>query len=99
MASLTSHLLPLTGCNFSESDNWSCATGDCNTGEVECNGNLYTPPVTTVEFIYYGSLDNGYNFPILLETTGGSGSGLRSCAKTGCIEVRGSAFVAGRWTW
>ncbi|KAI3505680.1 hypothetical protein L1887_27853 [Cichorium endivia] len=70
-----------TGCNFSESGNWSCATGDCNTGEVECNGNLYTPPVTTVEFIYYVSLDNGYNLPILLVTTGGSGSGLRSCAR------------------
>ncbi|KAI3505443.1 hypothetical protein L1887_27573 [Cichorium endivia] len=84
-----------TGCNFSESGNWSCATGDCNTGETECNGNLYTPPVTTVEFIlnsskgrdkYFVSLDNGYNLPILLETTGGSGSSLRSCAKTGCID-------------
>ncbi|KAL7594226.1 hypothetical protein Lser_V15G29946 [Lactuca serriola] len=84
-----------TGCGFNESGNWSCATGDCGTGQVECKGNSYTPPVTTVDInigdpkglnFYYVSLEDGYNLPILVETTGGSGSGLRSCAKTGCVD-------------
>ncbi|KAI3505442.1 hypothetical protein L1887_27572 [Cichorium endivia] len=84
-----------TGCNFSESRNGTCATGDCGTGKMECNGNLYTRPVTIAEFsvnqfqgqdFYDVSLVDGFNLPILVEATGGSGSGLRSCAKTGCVD-------------
>ncbi|PWA41929.1 Apple-like protein [Artemisia annua] len=54
----------MIGCNFDVSGNGSCTSGDCGTGEVECNGNLYRPPATIAEF----------------------SSGLRSCAKTGCID-------------
>ncbi|GJZ68737.1 G-type lectin S-receptor-like serine/threonine-protein kinase [Tanacetum coccineum] len=83
-----------TGCNFDVSGNGSCTTGYCGTGEVECNGNLYKlPPATIVEFglnqgqdFYDVSLVDGYNLPMLIKPTGGSGSELRSCAKTGCID-------------
>ncbi|PWA84712.1 Apple-like protein [Artemisia annua] len=85
-----------TGCNFNVSGNGSCTSGDCGTGEVECNGNLYNNklPTTIAEFglnqfsqdYYAVSLVNGYNLPLLIEPTGGSGSDLRSCAKTGCID-------------
>ncbi|GJW95296.1 G-type lectin S-receptor-like serine/threonine-protein kinase [Tanacetum coccineum] len=38
-----------TGCRFNKSGGWSCATGDCGTGEVECKGRNYTQPVTVAE--------------------------------------------------
>ncbi|KAL4565168.1 hypothetical protein LXL04_029253 [Taraxacum kok-saghyz] len=84
-----------TGCNFNGSGNISCTTGDCGTGKMDCNGNTYTKPVTIVEFavkqfqgldFYDVSLVDGFNLPILVKATGGSGSGLRSCAKTGCAD-------------
>nr|GEW09674.1 G-type lectin S-receptor-like serine/threonine-protein kinase At1g67520 [Tanacetum cinerariifolium] len=84
-----------TGCNFDVSGNGSCTSGDCDTGEVECNGSLNVPPATIAEFslnqlqgqdFYDVSLVDGYNLPMLIEPTGGSGSGLRSCGKTGCID-------------
>ncbi|KAL4565129.1 hypothetical protein LXL04_029214 [Taraxacum kok-saghyz] len=79
-----------TGCNFSVPGNGSCATGDCGTGAIDCNGSGYMPPATFVEFtinrthgsdLYDVSIVDGYNLPILVEAIGGSGSGLRSCAK------------------
>ncbi|CAH1453283.1 unnamed protein product [Lactuca virosa] len=94
-----------TGCNFNASGNVSCATGDCGPGKIECNGTSYIPPVTIAEFsvnqfqgqdFYDVSLVDGFNLPILVEATGGSGfgfgfgsgsgSGSGSCAKTGCVD-------------
>ncbi|KAI3692205.1 hypothetical protein L6452_32016 [Arctium lappa] len=84
-----------TRCTFNGSGNGSCATGDCGTGEVECNGRSYTGPTTIAELginqfqdlgFYDVSLVNGYNLQMIVEATGGSGSGLRSCAKTGCVD-------------
>ncbi|XP_044488478.1 thaumatin-like protein 1 [Mangifera indica] len=77
-----------TGCNFGGSGAGSCSTGDCGSGQVECNGLGAAPPATLAEFtlgsggqdFYDVSLVDGYNVPMLVETSGGSGL----CASTGC---------------
>ncbi|GLT39259.1 hypothetical protein SLA2020_134600 [Shorea laevis] len=77
-----------TGCNFDEAGHGSCATGDCGSGEMECNGAGATPPATLAEFtlgsgtqdFYDVSLVDGYNLPMFVEVSGGSGA----CASTGC---------------
>ncbi|CAH1427274.1 unnamed protein product [Lactuca virosa] len=89
-----------TGCNFNSSGKWSCTTGNCGTNvtnEMECNPYGRTTPATIADFfinqieinsqdIYDVSIDQGYNLRMLVEPTAGSGSSLRSCAKTGCVE-------------
>ncbi|KAL2517942.1 Pathogenesis-related thaumatin superfamily protein [Abeliophyllum distichum] len=78
-----------TDCTFDGSGQGSCATGDCGSGQVECNGAGATA-VTLVEFtlgsgsqdFYDVSLVDGYNLPIMVDVSGGSGQ----CASTGCIE-------------
>lgn len=64
-------------------------TGDCGSGQLECNGLGAAPPVTLAEFtlgtggqdFYDVSLVDGYNMPMIVEGSGGSGL----CASTGCI--------------
>ncbi|XP_071727436.1 G-type lectin S-receptor-like serine/threonine-protein kinase At1g67520 [Rutidosis leptorrhynchoides] len=83
-----------TGCNVSNNGSWSCTTGDCGTNQIECKGRSYKPPVTYAEFsldmygpdLYYVSLFDGFNLPILIEPSGGSRSDDRTCPKTGCIN-------------
>ncbi|KAL3515010.1 hypothetical protein ACH5RR_021912 [Cinchona calisaya] len=78
-----------TGCNFDGSGSGSCATADCGTGQVECNGAGAAPPATLAEFslgtggqdFYDVSLVDGYNVAMIVEGTGGSGM----CASTGCV--------------
>lgn len=78
-----------TDCNFDDSGSGSCATGDCSSGTLECNGATSTPPTTLAEItlgsgsqdFYDVSLVDGYNLPIILEGSGGSGT----CGSTGCI--------------
>ncbi|KAJ7967181.1 Thaumatin [Quillaja saponaria] len=77
-----------TGCSFDGSGLGSCLTGDCGSGQVECNGAGAAPPATLAEFtlgtggqdFYDVSLVDGYNLPMIVEGTGGSGL----CASTGC---------------
>ncbi|KAG6571029.1 thaumatin-like protein 1 [Cucurbita moschata] len=77
-----------TTCNFDGSGSGSCVTGDCGSGQVECNGAGAAPPATLAEFtlgtggqdFYDVSLVDGYNLPMIVEGTGGSGQ----CASTGC---------------
>ncbi|KAK4788672.1 hypothetical protein SAY86_019991 [Trapa natans] len=77
-----------TGCNFDGSGEVSCLTADCGSGQVECNGLGAAPPATLAEFtlgtvgqdFYDVSLVDGYNLPMLVEGSGGSGP----CAITGC---------------
>ncbi|KAJ6409908.1 hypothetical protein OIU84_009405 [Salix udensis] len=79
-----------TGCNFVESGVGSCSTGDCGSGQVECNGLGAAPPATLAEFtlgsggqdFYDVSLVDGYNLPMVIEGSGGSGM----CASTGCVS-------------
>ncbi|KAL6545941.1 hypothetical protein OROGR_009815 [Orobanche gracilis] len=78
-----------TGCSFSESV-WSCRTGDCGTGGVECKGAGAAPPVTLADITlvtgdsdsYDLSLVDGYNLPMTVEATGGPGM----CRPTGCLN-------------
>ncbi|XP_073022917.1 thaumatin-like protein 1 [Primulina eburnea] len=78
-----------TECEFSDSGTGSCKTGDCGSGQPECRGSGAAPPVTLAEFtlgtggldFYDVSLVDGYNLPMIVEATGGSGM----CASTGCV--------------
>ncbi|XP_042435565.1 thaumatin-like protein 1 [Zingiber officinale] len=84
-----------TGCSAAASGGaWSCATGDCGSGQVECNGAGAAPPATLAEFtlapssagqdFYDVSLVDGYNLPMVVEASGTPGAG-GSCAATGCV--------------
>ncbi|KAG8389867.1 hypothetical protein BUALT_Bualt01G0023400 [Buddleja alternifolia] len=78
-----------TGCSFDPTTGQgSCATGDCGSNQMECNGGGATPPATLAEFtigssakdFYDVSLVDGYNLPMIIEPVGGSGD----CGSTGC---------------
>ncbi|KAI3804016.1 hypothetical protein L1987_32184 [Smallanthus sonchifolius] len=79
-----------TGCKFERSGLGSCQTGDCGSGQVECNGAGAAPPATLAEFtlgtggsdFYDVSLVDGYNLAMIVEVSGGSGL----CATTGCVN-------------
>ncbi|XP_068344034.1 thaumatin-like protein 1 [Pyrus communis] len=78
-----------TGCSFDGSGRGSCSTGDCASGELECNGAGAAPPPTLAEFtlgsgsqdLYHVSLVDGYNLPMIVEGSGGTGA----CPSTGCV--------------
>ncbi|KAJ8424381.1 hypothetical protein Cgig2_002723 [Carnegiea gigantea] len=80
-----------TRCTFDRySGQGRCLTGDCGSGQLECNGSGATPPATLAEFtlgsgsgapdFYDVSLVDGYNVPMVIEARGGYGS----CMTTGC---------------
>ncbi|GER42329.1 pathogenesis-related thaumatin superfamily protein [Striga asiatica] len=80
-----------TACTLSGSGQISCLTGDCGTGQPECNGFGAAPPATLAEFtlgtnggldFYDVSLVDGYNLPMIIEPSGGSSG---TCASTGCL--------------
>ncbi|KAI4316945.1 hypothetical protein L6164_024869 [Bauhinia variegata] len=81
-----------TGCNFDQNTGQgSCATGDCGSNQIECNGAGASPPASLAEFaigsgttqdFYDVSLVDGYNIAMLVDTNGGSGS----CSSTGCLS-------------
>ncbi|CAD5174891.1 unnamed protein product [Musa acuminata subsp. malaccensis] len=80
-----------TLCATDSSGRFSCATGDCGSGGVECSGGGAAPPATLAEFTLDGSggmdfydvsLVDGYNLPMLVVPQGGSGG---SCSSTGCL--------------
>ncbi|THU65726.1 hypothetical protein C4D60_Mb05t06670 [Musa balbisiana] len=82
-----------TGCS-STGGTWSCATGDCGSGQVECNGAGAAPPATLAEFtlapssagqdFYDVSLVDGYNLPMVVEANRRAGAS-GECAATGCV--------------
>ncbi|CAL9765584.1 unnamed protein product [Musa acuminata subsp. burmannicoides] len=79
-------------CSTDSAGRFSCGTGDCGSGEVECSGGGAAPPATLAEFTlgggrggmdYYDvSLVDGYNLPMLVAPRGGSGG---DCGSTGCV--------------
>ncbi|RRT38922.1 hypothetical protein B296_00023744 [Ensete ventricosum] len=80
-----------TLCATDSSGRFSCATGDCGSGGVECSGVGAAPPATLAEFTLDGSggmdfydvsLVDGYNLPMLVVPQGGSGG---NCSSTGCL--------------
>ncbi|CAK7329514.1 unnamed protein product [Dovyalis caffra] len=99
-----------TFCTQDPTGKFSCLTGDCGSGKVECAGSGAKPPATLAEFTLNGangldfydvSLVDGYNLPMLLipkkVTRGG-------CGATGCLidlngacpkDLRVSAAAAG----
>ncbi|XP_050363067.1 thaumatin-like protein 1 [Argentina anserina] len=79
-----------TGCKFnSVNGQGSCTSADCGSNQVECNGAGAVPPATLAEFtigsgdskdFYDVSLVDGFNLPMMVEPSGGSGD----CSSTGC---------------
>ncbi|TYI87323.1 hypothetical protein E1A91_D04G127300v1 [Gossypium mustelinum] len=69
---------------------FTCATANCGSGQVACNGVGAVPPATLVEFtlapnggqdFYDISLVDGFNLPISVTPQGGSGP---NCTITSC---------------
>lgn len=82
-----------TLCSEDSTGKFSCVTGDCGSGELECSGNGAAPPATLAEFTLDGaggldffdvSLVDGYNVPMLVVPQGGS-AGTDKCIATGCV--------------
>nr|GMD07043.1 thaumatin-like protein 1B [Ipomoea batatas]GMD08618.1 thaumatin-like protein 1B [Ipomoea batatas]GMD09805.1 thaumatin-like protein 1B [Ipomoea batatas] len=80
-----------TLCSNDSSGKFSCVTGDCGSGKVQCAGSGAIPPATLAEFTLNGdqgldfydvSLVDGYNLPMLIVAKGGKRGG---CASTGCL--------------
>ncbi|KAL6585623.1 hypothetical protein OROMI_002267 [Orobanche minor] len=72
-------------------NHFSCATGDCGTGKVECHGRGGAPPATLAQFsLHHGhnndlssyavSLVDGYNVPMTVTPHEGHGA----CPVVGC---------------
>ncbi|KFK25773.1 hypothetical protein AALP_AA8G158300 [Arabis alpina] len=61
-----------TLCSINSTGKFSCATGDCNSGEIECSGRDSNSPRSLVELSIDGhninsyrvSVVDGYNFPL-----------------------------------
>ncbi|CAK9168370.1 unnamed protein product [Ilex paraguariensis] len=79
-----------TQCTEDSRGNFTCVTGDCGSGKLQCSGGP-APPVTLVEFsadatgfidFYDISLVDGYNLPILV---GPRDVGEISCKTIGCV--------------
>ncbi|KAK9677477.1 hypothetical protein RND81_11G145500 [Saponaria officinalis] len=72
--------------------NFSCQTGDCATGNIECTGGSITNPVTVAEFsfslinnnedFYNVSVIDGYNLPLMVAPNVESDAG---CDVIGCV--------------
>ncbi|XP_051124356.1 thaumatin-like protein 1b [Andrographis paniculata] len=80
-----------TYCAEDSTGKFSCVTGDCGSGKMECAGGNAAPPATLAEFTLDGdagkdfydvSLVDGYNLPMLVVPQGGSGV---NCTNTGCL--------------
>ncbi|KAL9395103.1 hypothetical protein Peur_014388 [Populus x canadensis] len=80
-----------TYCSQDSTGKFSCVTGDCGSGKLECSGTGAAPPATLAEFKLdgYGGMDyfdvslvDGYNLPLLVVPQGGSG---QNCTSTGCV--------------
>jgi Thaumatin family len=87
-----------TLCTTDSTGKFTCGTGDCGSGKMECLGGGAAPPATLAEFTLDGSggmdfydvsLVDGYNVPMLVVPQGGSGAG--NCTATGCLVDLNSA--------
>ncbi|MFS7968241.1 putative Thaumatin family [Helianthus anomalus] len=77
-----------TLCSTDSTGRFTCVTGDCGSGSVECNGGGAAPPATLAEFTLNGangldfydvSLVDGYNLPMMILPQGDN------CNVTGCF--------------
>ncbi|KAH0885463.1 LOW QUALITY PROTEIN: hypothetical protein HID58_061559, partial [Brassica napus] len=62
-------------CSTNSTGGFSCVTGDCRSGNIECSGASSTPPTTLVELsldtfngqdFYDVSVVDGYNLPVII---------------------------------
>ncbi|KAL1222293.1 PR5-like receptor kinase [Cardamine amara subsp. amara] len=79
-------------CSINSTGSFSCATGDCGSGKVECSGAAGKLPVTLAEFaldtfngqdFYDLSVVDGYNLPLVVVPQR-SQSG-RTCSSVSCV--------------
>ncbi|XP_059442202.1 thaumatin-like protein 1, partial [Corylus avellana] len=80
-----------TNCSQDSTGKFSCVTGDCGSGKIECSGNGSAMPATLAEFTLDGaggfdffdvSLVDGYNLPMKVVPQGGTG---QNCSSAGCV--------------
>ncbi|KAG2321406.1 hypothetical protein Bca52824_014619 [Brassica carinata] len=78
-----------TFCSTNSTGSFSCATGDCGTGKVECYGNGLSVSSTLAEFTLGGSngedfydisILDGYNLPMMVVPLDD-----KTCGSTGCV--------------
>ncbi|XP_027342986.1 thaumatin-like protein 1 [Abrus precatorius] len=76
-------------CSIDTYGKFTCAIGDCGSGQISCNGAGGTPPVSLVEFtlaanrgldFYDVSLVDGFNLPVKVTPQGG----LKGCNTSSC---------------
>ncbi|XP_044474288.1 thaumatin-like protein 1b [Mangifera indica] len=79
-----------TNCTTNASGKFTCATADCGSGAVACNGAGAIPPASLIEFtlaenggqdFYDVSLVDGFNLPLSVTPQGGTGG----CSSTSCL--------------
>ncbi|GLT89850.1 hypothetical protein SLE2022_078140 [Rubroshorea leprosula] len=79
-----------TQCSSDSSGRFTCATADCGSGQVACNGAVGALPASLSEFtlasnggqdFYDVSLVDGFNLPVSITPQGGSGE---NCTTTSC---------------
>ncbi|XP_031496176.1 thaumatin-like protein 1b [Nymphaea colorata] len=92
-----------TLCSTDSTGKFSCVTGDCGSGRLECSGAGAKPPATLAEFtlgngaldFYDVSLVDGFNAPMMVTPQRGTGN----CAATGCLaDLNGACPSALRVT-
>ncbi|KAJ8899788.1 hypothetical protein K2173_019488 [Erythroxylum novogranatense] len=78
-----------TKCATDAAGKFTCATADCGSGQIQCNGKGAIPPASLAEFTLNGdqrkdfydlSLVDGYNLPLSITPQGGS----PGCKVTSC---------------
>ncbi|KAH8520590.1 hypothetical protein H0E87_001873 [Populus deltoides] len=88
-ATWSGRLWARTQCSTDSSGKFVCATADCASGVIECNGAGAIPPASLAEFTLRGdggkdfydiSLVDGFNIPISITPQGGS----TGCPSTSC---------------
>ncbi|GKV46352.1 hypothetical protein SLEP1_g53337 [Rubroshorea leprosula] len=86
----TGRIWARTQCSSDSSGRFTCATADCGSGQVACNGAGGAPPASLAEFtlasnggqdFFDVSLVDGFNLPVSITPQGGSGS---TCTTTSC---------------
>ncbi|CAN1134784.1 Thaumatin-like protein 1a [Linum perenne] len=82
-----------TECSYDATSNFTCLTGDCGTGKIECNNNPPTLPTTIVQLVQNGPsqgdsflirIDNGFNLPVSIAepVEGNRACKTKSCEKS-----------------
>ncbi|KAJ3679952.1 hypothetical protein LUZ60_016230 [Juncus effusus] len=85
----SSHMWDRYSCKIDSTGKFSCDSGDCASGQFQCNQAGAIPPVTLVEFTLHGadgkdfydiSNVDGFNLPVSIVPSGGSNCQSTTCA-------------------